>query len=57
MNTKSSKPKLYGADLILLIAAVLIKSLSQFAKSLGGSTIKVHNKELEKRLCQLDMIG
>jgi indole-3-glycerol phosphate synthase len=56
--------KAYGADLILLIAAVLtreeIKSLSEFAKSLGLEVLlEVHNlEELEKSIMPtLDMIG
>jgi indole-3-glycerol phosphate synthase len=50
--------KAYGADLILLIAAVLtreeIKSLSEFAKGLGLEVLlEVHNQEeLENQLCQ-----
>ena len=56
--------KAYGADLILLIAAVLtrdeIKSLSEFAKGLGLEVLlEVHNlEELEKSIMpSLDMIG
>lgn len=56
--------KAFGADLILLIAAVLscqeIKSLSEFAKKLGLDVLlEVHNqKELEKSIMpSLDMIG
>jgi indole-3-glycerol phosphate synthase len=56
--------KAHGADLILLIAAVLtreeIKSLSEFAKSLGLEVLlEVHNREeLEKSIMPtLDMIG
>lgn len=56
--------KAYGADLILLIAAVLtkaeIKSLSEFAKNLGLEVLlEVHNlEELEKSIMPtLDMIG
>jgi indole-3-glycerol phosphate synthase len=56
--------KAYGADLILLIAAVLtreeVKSLSQFAKNLGLEVLlEVHNREeLEKSIMPtLDMIG
>jgi indole-3-glycerol phosphate synthase len=56
--------KAYGADLILLIAAVLtrqeIKNLSEFAKSLGLEVLlEVHNlEELEKSIMpSLDMIG
>ncbi|AOZ98285.1 indole-3-glycerol phosphate synthase TrpC [Flavobacterium commune] len=56
--------KAHGADLILLIAAVLtreeIKSLSEFAKSLGLEVLlEVHNQEeLEKSITPtLDMIG
>ena len=56
--------KAHGADLILLIAAVLtreeIKSLSIFAKSLGLEVLlEVHNQEeLEKSIMPtLDMIG
>jgi len=56
--------KAFGADLILLIAAVLtreeIKSLSQFAKKLGLEVLlEVHNQEeLEKSIMPtLDMIG
>ncbi len=56
--------KAHGADLILLIAAVLsqeeIKSLSLFAKSLGLEVLlEVHNlEELEKSIMpSLDMIG
>ena len=56
--------KAHGADLILLIAAVLtraeIKSLSQFAKNLGLEVLlEVHNlEELEKSIMPtLDMIG
>lgn len=56
--------KAHGADLILLIAAVLtreeIKSFSQFAKSLGLEVLlEVHNQEeLEKSIMPtLDMIG
>jgi indole-3-glycerol phosphate synthase len=56
--------KAHGADLILLIAAVLtrveIKSLSEFAKSLGLEVLlEVHNlEELEKSIMtSLDMIG
>lgn len=56
--------KAYGADLILLIAAVLtqseIKKLSEFAKNLGLEVLlEVHNlEELEKSIMPtLDMIG
>lgn len=56
--------KAHGADLILLIAAVLsreeIKSLSEFAKSLGLEVLlEVHNlEELQKSIMpSLDMIG
>ncbi|WP_343695074.1 indole-3-glycerol phosphate synthase TrpC [Flavobacterium sp.] len=56
--------KAHGADLILLIAAVLtreeIKSLSEFAKNLGLEVLlEVHNQEeLEKSIMpSLDMIG
>ena len=56
--------RVLGADLILLIAAVLtrdeIKSLSAFAKSLGLEVLlEVHNQEeLEKSIMpSLDMIG
>jgi indole-3-glycerol phosphate synthase len=56
--------KAFGADLILLIAAVLtreeIKSLSEFAKNLGLEVLlEVHNQEeLEKSIMPtLDMIG
>jgi indole-3-glycerol phosphate synthase len=56
--------KAHGADLILLIAAVLtrveIKSLSEFAKSLGLEVLlEVHNlEEIEKSIMPtLDMIG
>ncbi|SDX09349.1 indole-3-glycerol phosphate synthase TrpC [Flavobacterium degerlachei] len=56
--------KAHGADLILLIAAVLtreeIKLLSEFAKSLGLEVLlEVHNQEeLEKSIMPtLDMIG
>lgn len=56
--------KAFGADLILLIAAVLtreeIKSLSSFAKQLGLEVLlEVHNQEeLEKSIMPtLDMIG
>lgn len=56
--------KAHGADLILLIAAVLtraeIDSLSKFAKSLGLEVLlEVHNQEeLEKSIMPtLDMIG
>lgn len=56
--------KAFGADLILLIAAVLtreeIKSLSEFAKKLGLEVLlEVHNQEeLEKSIMPtLDMIG
>ncbi|WP_343618596.1 indole-3-glycerol phosphate synthase TrpC [Flavobacterium sp.] len=56
--------KSHGADLILLIAAVLtreeIKSLSEFAKKLGLEVLlEVHNQEeLEKSIMPtLDMIG
>ncbi|MDX6183389.1 indole-3-glycerol phosphate synthase TrpC [Flavobacterium sp. Fl-77] len=56
--------KAFGADLILLIAAVLtreeIKSLSIFAKNLGLEVLlEVHNQEeLEKSIMPtLDMIG
>ncbi|WP_413997787.1 indole-3-glycerol phosphate synthase TrpC [Flavobacterium sp. W1B] len=56
--------KAHGADLILLIAAVLtrdeIKSLSEFAKALGLEVLlEVHNQEeLEKSIMPtLDMIG
>jgi indole-3-glycerol phosphate synthase len=56
--------KAFGADLILLIAAVLtreeIKSLSQFAKGLGLEVLlEVHNREeLEKSIMpSLDLIG
>ncbi|WP_025742278.1 indole-3-glycerol phosphate synthase TrpC [Aquimarina pacifica] len=56
--------KAYGADVILLIAAVLtreqIKSLSEFAKSLSLDVLlEVHNQEeLEKSIMpSLDMLG
>lgn len=56
--------KAFGADLILLIAAVLtreeIQSLSQFAKKLGLEVLlEVHNREeLEKSIMpSLDLIG
>ncbi len=56
--------KAYGADVILLIAAVLtrdeIQQLSQFAQSLGLEVLlEVHNrKELEKSIMpSLNMIG
>ena len=56
--------KAHGADLILLIAAVLtreeIKSLSQFAQSLGLEVLlEVHNlEELQKSIMpSLDLIG
>lgn len=56
--------KAHGADLILLIAAVLtraeIKQLSEFAKSLGLEVLlEVHNREeLEKAVMpSLDLIG
>ncbi|MFH6994250.1 indole-3-glycerol phosphate synthase TrpC [Flavobacterium sp. FlaQc-48] len=56
--------KAFGADLILLIAAVLtreeIKSLSEFAQKLGLEVLlEVHNQEeLEKSIMpSLDMIG
>lgn len=56
--------KAYGADVILLIAAVLtreqIKHLSQFAQSLGLEVLlEVHNREeLEKSIMpSLNMIG
>jgi len=56
--------KAYGADVILLIAAVLtakeIQELSQFAQSLGLEVLlEVHNlEELQKAICpSLDMIG
>ena len=56
--------KAHGADVILLIAAVLtrkkIKQLSEFAQSLGLEVLlEVHNlDELEKSIMQsLDMIG
>ncbi|AXT63194.1 indole-3-glycerol phosphate synthase TrpC [Aquimarina sp. AD10] len=56
--------KAYGADVILLIAAVLtrdqIKSLSEFAKSLSLDVLlEVHNQEeLEKSIMPtLDMLG
>ena len=56
--------KAYGADVILLIAAVLtreeIKNLSKLAKSLGMEVLlEVHNQEeLEKSLMpSLDMLG
>ena len=56
--------KAYGADVILLIAAVLtreeIKSLSEFAKSLGLDVLlEVHNlEELQKSVMpSLDMLG
>lgn len=56
--------KAHGADLILLIAAVLtreeIKNLSEFAKGLGLEVLlEVHNlEELEKSIMPtLDMIG
>lgn len=56
--------KAYGADVILLIAAVLsreeIKSLSEFAKSLSLDVLlEVHNQEeLEKSIMpSIDMLG
>tara|TARA_R110000868_G_scaffold30589_2_gene112886 strand:+ start:3119 stop:3910 length:792 start_codon:yes stop_codon:yes gene_type:complete len=56
--------KAYGADVILLIAAILtreeIKSLSEFAKSLNLNVLlEVHNKEeLQKSIMpSLDMLG
>ena len=56
--------KAYGADVILLIAAVLtreeIKTLSEFAKSLSLDVLlEVHNlEELEKSIMpSLDMLG
>lgn len=56
--------KAYGADVILLIAAVLtraeIKNLSEFAKSLGLDVLlEVHNEEeLHKSIMpNLDMLG
>ena len=56
--------KAYGADVILLIAAVLsreeIKSLSEFAKSIALDVLlEVHNlEELEKSIMpSLDMLG
>ncbi|SFU62853.1 indole-3-glycerol phosphate synthase [Pustulibacterium marinum] len=56
--------KAYGADVILLIAAVLtqveIKQFSEFAKSLGLEVLlEVHNQEeLEKSIMpSLDMLG
>lgn len=56
--------KAYGADVILLIAAVLsrdeIKSLSEFAKSISLDVLlEVHNlEELEKSIMpSLDMLG
>jgi indole-3-glycerol phosphate synthase len=56
--------KAYGADVILLIAAVLekaqIKQLSQFAKDLGLDVLlEVHNEEeLQKSIMpSLDMLG
>lgn len=56
--------KAYGADVILLIAAILtrteIKTLSEFAKSLGLEVLlEVHNREeLEKSIMpSLDMLG
>ncbi len=56
--------KAYGADVILLIAAILtraeIKSLSEFAKSLHLNVLlEVHNKEeLDKSIMpSLDMLG
>jgi indole-3-glycerol phosphate synthase len=56
--------KAYGADVVLLIAAVLtraeIKSLSEFAKRLGLDVLlEVHNeKELHKSIMpSLDMLG
>ena len=56
--------KAYGADVILLIAAVLtreeIKTLSEFAKSLGLDVLlEVHNlEELQKSVMpSLDMLG
>lgn len=56
--------KAYGADVILLIAAILskeeIKSLSQLAKTLGLEVLlEVHNEEeLEKSIMpSLDMLG
>ena len=56
--------KAYGADVILLIAAVLkreeIKNFSEFAKSLGLDVLlEVHNlEELEKSIMpSLDMLG
>ena len=56
--------KAYGADVILLIAAILtrqeIKNLSELAKSLGMDVLlEVHNQvELEKSIMpSLDMLG
>ncbi|PHS02478.1 MAG: indole-3-glycerol phosphate synthase [Leeuwenhoekiella sp.] len=56
--------KAYGADVILLIAAVLsqseIKSLSEFAKTLGMDVLlEVHNlEELQKSIMpSVDMLG
>ncbi|MDX1363986.1 indole-3-glycerol phosphate synthase TrpC [Arenibacter latericius] len=56
--------KAYGADVILLIAAILtreeIKTLSQFAKSLGLEVLlEVHNEEeLQKSIMpSLDLLG
>ena len=56
--------KAYGADVILLIAAVLsrseIRSLSEFAKTLGMDVLlEVHNlEELQKSIMpSLDMLG
>jgi len=56
--------KAYGADVILLIAAILskeeIKNLSEFAKSLKLNVLlEVHNeKELQKSIMpSLDMLG
>ena len=56
--------KAYGADVILLIAAILtrneIKSLSEFAKGLGLNVLlEVHNQEeMEKSIMpSLDMLG
>jgi len=59
-----TEAKAYGADIILLIAAILspdsVNQLARFAKSLGMSVLlEVHNKaELDRSLCdELDAVG